>query len=192
MKRKTKIIFTLLFTLTLLASLTLFSFASEREVTNVDQTVFGGIYDVLSENADKIFSLLAFIGALILSFTYKKGLFPFIEKALSRLTGAVSTLREETEKSNAGANAVIAEITKKLAASESILNEFGSKIVSLEKKLKDAELLNNKTEEFRLVMLAEVEMIYDIFASSSLPEYQKEKVAEAYLKMKQALSEKEG
>ena len=41
-------------------------------------------------------------------------------------------------------------------------------------------------------MLAEVEMIYNIFISSSLPQYQKDKVGEAYSKMKEKLSGKEG
>jgi len=191
MKKKTKILVTLFFTLTFFSCLALFAFASEGEVTKEEENVFASIYEYLERNADKIFSLLAFLGAIILSFAYKKGLFPFVEKAMTALSGAVKSLKEETEKSNKGTDSFMEELTKKLAISETVLSEFGQKLSSLEEKLSEAALLKDKNEEFRLVMLAEVEMIYDIFTSSSLPDYQKEKLGEAYLKMKRALAEKE-
>ena len=58
--------------------------------------------------------------------------------------------------------------------------------------MESATAVADKTEELRRVMLAEVEMIYGIFISSSLPQYQKDRVGEAYSKMKEMLKEKEG
>lgn len=230
MKKKTKILIALFFTLLLLSSAATLSFASESGETdgesqldsapetnenpsekpngasgenpnekpdgslngNTDENVFDIAYGFFTENADKIFSCLAFIGALILSFAYKKGLFPFVEKALSSLGGAVKALREETEKNSLEKNEFMKKLSEKLLASEKILEGSSRKISELEEKLSEAMALGDKTEEFRAVMLAEVEMIYDIFTSSSLPQYQKDKVGEAYLRMKRALGEKEG
>ena len=84
------------------------------------------------------------------------------------------------------------KISEKLALTENILSDAKTKISELEEKLSEAMATNDKTEEFRAVMLAEVEMIYNIFISSSLPQYQKDKVGEAYARMKQALGGKEG
>ena len=215
MKKKTKILIALFFTLTMLASAVTFSFASENgsiealedfnsapektegetaEISGekTEENVFDIAFAFCKENADKIFSCLAFIGALILSFAYKKGLFPFVEKALSSLTAVVKSLRDETEKSSAEKNDFMEKISEKLKASEEILEGSSRKISELEEKLSEAMALSDKTEEFRAVMLAEVEMIYDIFISSSLPQYQKDKVGEAYMKMKRTLGEKEG
>jgi hypothetical protein len=189
MKKKTKILLTLVFTLLFITSFAVFSFAKEEAAEEAN--VFSELYRTAADNADKIFSLLAFVGALALTFAYKKGLFPFVEKALASLAKSVGALKEEADKSNTGVNNFIEDLTKKLALSENVLKEYGEKLKALEKKLDEANLLNDKTQELRCVLTAEVEMIYEIFANSSLPEYQKEKVGEAYLKMKRALAEKE-
>ncbi len=156
------------------------------------KNVFSALYEFALENADKIFSCLAFIGALVLSFAYKKGLFPFVEKALSSLTSAVKSLREEAEKSAAQNDAFTKALNEKLALSESALNSAENKLSELREKLSEAMEQSGRTEELRAVMLAEVEMIYNIFISSSLPQYQKDRVGEAYSKMKEMLKEKEG
>ena len=83
-------------------------------------------------------------------------------------------------------------VTEKLALSERMLKESEEKLQDLDKKLSETMKTGDKTDELRCVMLAEVEMIYDIFISSSLPQYQKDKVGEAYSKMKEMLKEKEG
>ena len=211
MKKKTKLLITLLLFAAFLTALSISAFASEPyeaetdstaadesetgeacEAAQTEENAFALLYGFAVDNADKIFSCLAFIGALILSFAYKKGLFPFVEKALSSLTGAVKSLREESEKSSTENSVFLKSVTEKLAESESILENASAKIAELEEKLCDALKLNEKTDEFRAVMLAEVEMIYNIFISSSLPQYQKDKVGEAYSKMKEKLSGKEG
>ena len=157
-----------------------------------DESIFGELYAFALENADKIFSCLAFIGAVILSFAYKKGLFPFVEKALSSLTGAVKQLREESEKSAFQNDEHIKALTEKLKISEAFLSSAEEKLSCLEAEMKSATALADKTEELRRVVLAEVEMIYGIFISSSLPQDQKDRVGEAYSKMKEMLKEKEG
>ena len=188
MKKRTKILTAFLIILTLISCFAISCFATDGE-NQVDggENFFTSLYSTIYENADKIFSILAFIGAIIISIAYKKGLFPFVEKALSALTGTVSTLREETEKNNTENLAFISELTKKLTTAEGMLKGFEQKIKALEEKLSEASLIKDKNEEFRSVMLAEVEMLYDIFISSSLPQYQKDKVGEAYLKMKAKL-----
>ncbi len=192
MKKKTKILIGIAFTLTLLSLLAVSSFASEEIQSAAEEVgVFAEIYAYLYANADKIFSLLAFIGALIISFSYKKGLFPFVEKGLSALAASVKSLREETEKNKIDKESFMDEVAKALSESENALNASLEKLSSLEAELAKAALIGKKTEEFRQVLLAEVEMIYDIFTSSSLPQYQKDKVGEAYLRMKRSLDGQE-
>lgn len=219
MTKKTKIFIIFALTLALLLSLGTFALASEPEDLSVTdsseseapsenisdniadepstdsdgskENIFDTLYGFLTQNADKIFSCLAFIGALILSFAYKKGLFPFVKNAISSLTGVVKSLREESEKGALANSQFMEDVSKKLALSESILKGAEEKISELEKKLSEAYEKQDKTEELRAVMLAEVEMIYNIFISSSLPQYQKDKVGEAYGKMMETLKGKE-
>lgn len=192
MKKKTKILIAFALSVIFIVSFSVFSFASEADGADGErESVFSLIYGFALENADKIFSLLAFIGAIILSFAYKKGLFPFVEKALSSLGAAVSSLREESEKNASLGNAFMEDLKNKLGASEAALENAEKRLSLLEEKISMANALSEKSDQLRAVMLAEVEMIYEIFISSSLPQYQKDRVGEAYLKMKSALLSEE-
>ena len=192
MKKKTKILTTLFIATILIFSFSIFAFANESTVsTAAEENLFTQLYGFACENSDKIFSFLAFIGALILSFAYKRGLFPFVERALKSLSSSVSNIRDAAEKTNSENSEFLTEIKNALAVSEKILKGFEDKLSELEEKISIAAMSSDKTEELRLVMLAEVEMIYDIFNTSSLPQYQKDKVGEAYLRMKKALTSKE-
>lgn len=192
MKKKTKILIAFALSVIFIASFSVFSFASESDGADGErESVFSLVYGFALENADKIFSLLAFIGAIILSFAYKKGLFPFVRKALSSLGAAVSSLREESEKNASLGNAFMEDLKNKLGASEAALENAEKRLSLLEEKISMANALSEKSDQLRAVMLAEVEMIYEIFISSSLPQYQKDRVGEAYLKMKSALLSEE-
>ena len=192
MKKKTKILIAFALSVIFIASFSVFSFASEADGANGErESVFSLVYGFALENADKIFSLLAFIGAIILSFAYKKGLFPFVRKALSSLGAAVSSLREESEKNASLGNAFMEDLKNKLGASEAALENAEKRLSLLEEKISMANAVSEKSDQLRAVMLAEVEMIYEIFISSSLPQYQKDRVGEAYLKMKSALLSEE-
>ena len=192
MKKKTKILIAFALSVIFIASFSVFSFASEADGADGErESVFSLVYGFALENADKIFSLLAFIGAIILSFAYKKGLFPFVQKALSSLGAAVSSLREESEKNASLGNAFMEDLKNKLGASEAALEKAEKRLSLLEEKISMANALSEKSDQLRAVMLAEVEMIYEIFISSSLPQYQKDRVGEAYLKMKSALLSEE-
>ena len=188
MKRTTKF-FILIFALAfILSSFVTVASASDGEA---EEGVFDMAYKAIYENADKIFAVLAFLGSLIIAYSYKKGLFPFVEKALAKLSGAVGTLKEETDKASLESQGFIAAISEKLGETEKYIAAFGEKFKTLEEKLEKAEALKGENEKFRAVMLAEVEMFYEIFISSSLPQYQKDRVGEAYTKMKSALCGRE-
>ena len=131
MKKKTKILIAFALSVIFIVSFSVFSFASEADGADGErESVFSLVYGFALEHADKIFSLLAFIGAIILSFAYKKGLFPFVQKALSSLGAAVSSLREESEKNASLGNAFMEDLKNKLGASEAAL-ENAEKRLSL-------------------------------------------------------------
>ena len=186
---KKKILTCIILAALLLSAFAVSAFANEGELATEGEeaNAFAQLYEFSVANADKIFSLLAFLGALILTVAYKKGLFPFVEKALLSLTAAVKSLREENALGEEKNIEFIKSLDEKLALSEKTLENALIKLSTLENELKNSAEACSKTEEFRSVLLAEVEMIYDIFISSSLPQYQKDKVGEAYAKMKRSL-----
>ena len=189
MKKKTKILITLMLFVLVATSLTLSCFATEESSPAPAEggNVFAELYAFFEANADKVFAILAFIGTLILSFAYKKGLFPFVKKALASISLAVKSLGEEAKKNETALGDFSKALALQLEKSEAAINDALTRLEGLEAELLKSAQYAERAEQFRAVLSAEVEMIYDVFMTSSLPQYQKDKVGEAYLKMKEAL-----
>lgn len=187
MTKGRKFITVVLLALVLALSLSISAFALEGDAESTEENGFTMIYGLICENADKIFSVLAFLGSLIIAFAYKRGLFPFIEKALGALSGAVGKLKEETEKSESSKSAFMAEINSAISKCDTMISAFSERLSVIEENLSGTAGLKDEGEAFKAIMLSEIEMLYEIFMSSSLPQYQKDRVGESYLRMKAKL-----
>ena len=155
------------------------------------ESVFGAVYDQLVINADKILSALAFLASLILTFSYKKGLYPIVKATLSRLTGAVKEISERAEGMAESSDENAKLIYEKIEESEKILNTLSSNVSELEGELKKLEEKKSTEESFKIILRAQVDMLYEIFMSSSLPQYSKDAVGEKIGAMKAALCSEE-
>lgn len=192
MKRKNKILITLILTFSLFTILAIGTFAAEDGTVPApdiaeEKNAFELFFDTALENADKIFSLLAFSGTVLVAFAYKKGLFPFVEKALSALSGSVKKLREEINEKEKLGEGVKKELENKLSECDGLITSLREGLASLDEKLGTYAENKNTNESVKAIMLAEVEMLYEIFMSSSLPQYQKDRVGECFSRMKSAL-----
>ncbi len=167
------------------------AFANEADTgTDEEKNVFESLYSEISEHSDKIFSALAFVGSLLLIFTYRKGMLPILKGGIASLTSSVSHLKEEAKKSGELSESEIKNATEKLEKAENILGALSERLTKLGDELEEAKAEQKKNADIKIIIEYQIDMLYEIFMSSSLPLYQKEAVGEKISAMKEKLSGK--
>ena len=159
----------------------------------LSENVFSEIFEQIKSYATEIFCAMTFIGSLILAYAYKKGLLPLIEKTLLSIGSSVSKIKERTESGAVATEELGASITAKLENSEALVNNMIDKIGEMNAELsqiKTSELeRTDNCKELSIIVSTQIDMLYDIFMSSALPQYQKDAVGEKVAKMKEMLKE---
>ncbi len=193
-----KFLFISLIILTLVSVFSVCCFAASDEVAEdvyageqadvEEENFFEIIYEEFLKHSDKLLSALAFVASLLVVFAYKKGLIPIIKASLSALGATVSSLKNESEKVSAEAGAAILSATEKLSAAEDVINALGKRLESIEQQLNLANENQLKGESVYTVISAQIDMLYEVFMSSSLPAYQKDSVGERIAEMKKSLA----
>ena len=157
-----------------------------------DEIGVDALYTWFSENAGNVLSLFSLITTLFLAVTYKRGLLPKFSTALTRVSDGVKEMKATSENASEGflkvlegLKGVCERIEMNYAALEERINELTEGLESVE----DAK---RERERMKIIMLAEIEMLYDIFTSSSLPQYAKEEVGIKIADMRAALGAGEG
>ena len=157
---------------------------------------FEKVYSEVSEYASEILCALTFTGSVFLAFAYKKGLLPLVEKSLITIGNAVTKIKENTKESTEISSQLGVNIDGRLSETQELISKLAERIGSLEETL--GRGLENENEarlegkQLRLVVDAQIDMLYDIFMSSALPQYQKDAVGERIAKMKGAIRENAG
>lgn len=185
---------TLILLLSIIFVFTLFGVAASAEYTDGEEAeanIFETVYTEALKHSDKILSALAFSASLILAVVYKKGLLPLIKGALSALTSSVDSLKEETESASLAAKRSIEDSSARLESSQMLLKSLTERLEAIEKEL-SANDEESMRRDIKRVMSAQVDMLYEIFMSSSLPAYQKESVGEKISEMKKSLTLSDG
>ena len=152
-----------------------------------EKNSFEEIYGLAVSNADKLFALLAFIASLLVGFAYKKGLIPFVKTALGALGNGVTLLKEETKRAEEAASLALSSAENKLAAAEKNVALALEKLSLIEADLASSREGALRDNELRLILRSQIELLYEIFMSSSLPSYQKDAIGERVAEMKKAL-----
>ena len=152
---------------------------------------FVAVYSAFSDYVPEILSALAFIGSLVLAFFYKKGLLPVVKASLTGLTGIVRDVKLKAEENETISRELSNTLKERLAAAEGVLGGLRDKFTELEAALSCAEERSLDREKMTLIMTTQIELLYDIFMSSSIPQFQKEIVGESVAKMKEALKDDE-
>ena len=147
-----------------------------------EETTFKEVYDLVAENSGKILSLLSFIGTLFIALIYKKALLPGLKKVTASVTDALGAIKEETEKTELSATECQTELKSLSKATEKLC----SNIEELESCLCPEKAEKQRQTLYTLIS-GQIDLLYDIFMSSSLPEYKKEDVGCRIAKMKEVL-----
>ena len=153
-----------------------------------ESNVFELAYDEIVRHSDKILSALAFISSLVLAFAYNKGLLPVLRGALDKLQGVVTGIRDSAQTSASVTEDAVSKIEGQLESASAVIVRVADSISSLESRLTAIEE-GNEGKILNTVMRSQVDMLYEIFMSSSLPQYQKEVVGERISEMRKSLAE---
>jgi hypothetical protein len=158
----------------------------EKEADVPTENSFSRIYEFINENSDKLLSLCSFIGTLVIALLYKNGFIPGLKRATASVSEALNRIKEESER--------IAKGTQSNdVALEKLLDQTQMQIKAIEAMCDNTnrESLESERRVIRALMSEEVELLGDIFMSSSLPDYKKEEVGVRLNKLRETIKNEE-
>ncbi len=161
---------------------------AEKATVTEEASIFDEIYLRLTENADKIFAALAFVGTMIVSFAYKKGLLPLLGNAIAYLKGSVESIKESGTALAKNTDDRFVSLCENM---QSVLEGNTATARSIEKineRLDGFDTMTEKYDTMQVVLNSQIDMLYAIFMSSALPQYQKEEVGNKINRMKEELA----
>lgn len=193
MKKILLILFALALTLTL--SITAFGAegeaTSETEVIANEENIFTALYVWASDNAGEIFSLLTLVSSALLTFTYKKGLLPKLGGALGKISGAVGNISKNTETALNSLGESYGSIKDTLSIVSGMCEGLSDEVSELSARLDESADSKGELEKMKIILSSQVDMLYEIFISSALPQFAKEAVAERVNVMRRMLTGEE-
>ncbi len=148
---------------------------------------FAALLEAFRDYLPEILGVLTFTGSLVLAFLYKRGLIPIVKASLSTLTGIVGEVKEQAESDKLLSQEQSEALKERLGKTEMTLSLLTDSFEELSSQLSSAEERSLDRASLTALMTTQVELLYDIFMSSSIPQFQKELVGESVAKMKEAL-----
>ena len=154
---------------------------------NGAESGFEQVYNTVLTHISEILSLFAFIGSLICAVIYKSGLMPLMEKGLTGLKNAAVKIKEATDRAESDNKESINGISGRITELEEAVSDMSEAFVGLREALSGLE--DQKAHQMKLdtILGGELDMLYDIFMTSSLPQYQKDAVNKRIVEMKEVV-----
>ena len=167
-------------------------YESNDDNTSNTENKFKEIYDIAMTHASEILSLCAFIGSLACAVIYKSGLLPMVENGLKSIRNATAKIKEVTDRAELDSKTSLCNISSRIDVLEKTLDNATEALSTLAKRLEEIGAQRDYQEKISNLLGGEIDMLYDIFMSSNLPEYEKTRVGERVAKLKKDLNENEG
>lgn len=145
------------------------------------------LLDGLERYTPEILSAMALVSSLLLLLGYKRGFLPLLQGGLGKLCGAVRELGAQTEAHRASADGLASDVSERIRKTESHLSTVGETLRQLEDKLPCAAETERHLRDVETVLLSQVDMLYELFLSTSLPQYRKDGIGERVSAMRAAL-----
>ena len=168
---------------------------SEENTVKVDNgaesNLFSLIYDLIISGADEIFSAIACALSFALMLIYKKGMMPTLEGGVRSLAAGVKGIGEKASEIKSTTDSFATDIRDRLTATERTLEALADGLGKLTATLDEREKNSYSADDLTTVMLAEIDMLYEIFNSAELPQYIKDRVGERIAEMKKTLEKRD-
>ena len=159
--------------------------AAQAEKEDVaEKNLFLSLYDRICEHLPELFSALSLVGACIIAFCYKRGLLPILRDGI----GAIGSATKEWGRTAEGYAKESKDICENVNDSVHFIGlcveKMQSSLATVESQIDAIKTKKEESEIFRELMRGQVDMLYDIFLCSSLPQFEKERVGKRVEEMK--------
>lgn len=151
------------------------------------QNPFAMMFDTVKDYATEIFCSLSLVCSLVLAYCYKRGLIPLLTGGLNSLSGVIKSVKESTERGEGETRELAKIVTARLCEAESALDIITASIGDLSARLDALSEDKQEKEQMKVILGAQVDMLYSIFMTSALPQYQKDEVGARIAAMREAL-----
>ena len=145
------------------------------------------MFEAVKYYATEIFCSLSLACSLILAYCYKRGLIPLLSSGLNSLSGVVKSVKESTERGEGETRELSKIVTARLTEAENALDIITASVTDLGARLDELKEDKDEKAEMKIILGAQVDMLYSIFMTSALPQYQKDEVGARIASMRQAL-----
>ena len=152
---------------------------------------FEVFWDTVKAYATEIFCAMTFVGSLVLAYAYKCGLIPIIKGGIGALSTTVAGIRESAERGEKKTDELGRTVAERLQNAETTLGGISEILSLMTEKLDRLEADGDEKRKLRIVMNAEVDMLYSVFMTSALPQYQKDEIGLRIAKMREVLANDE-
>lgn len=149
---------------------------------------FEAAFEAIISYSSEIFSALAFVGTLIVAHFYKKGTLPMLRTALSNVSKALTSVSDKTDGALLPIKEHVAGIEGALEETATVMEKVSASLEKVEDELQAVKESRGERETYKTIMLSQIDMLYDIFMSSALPQYKKDEIGEKIGAMKAELS----
>ena len=158
-----------------------------------DATISKQIKDLLSEHIGEIFCTLTFVGSCLTAILYKKGLMPSVSNSLALINKNASSVFKRIYEYSENTDTMVSDLCHKTENALACISDFSEKVLSVTKDTKELSnevgKIESDGEKLKKIITMQNEMLYTIFMSSSIPQYQKDSIGEVYEKIKRLSSE---
>ncbi len=155
--------------------------------TQVEKNGFAMIYEALFSHASELLSALSLLATLVIGYFYKRGLIPSVKGVLGGISGTVGRMKESADKEIEARRIDSEKLGERLTELSLAIESQGKTVESLEGRLISAEEYQKQKERLNLLLNSQVDMLYNIFISSSLPQYQKDAMSSKINEMRKEL-----
>jgi polyhydroxyalkanoate synthesis regulator phasin len=157
-----------------------------------EKNSFEEVYSLLMSHISEILSLAAFVGSLVIAVLYKSGLMPLVEKGLSAISKTAQKIKEVTELGEGKRQEDYAALKGSVTSLEEKLTNMKNAISEYSDRLEAKESAEKREHRMEALTEGVLDLLYEIFMTSALPEYEKARVGEKVAKMKEVISTYEG
>lgn len=161
---------------------------SETEGVTDEDSFFSLLFDAIASYSSEIMSALSLIGSLIIAFAYKSGLTPMLRGALGGMMNSVNALKEGVAEGDARLDKMNEALNARLAENEKSIDEMSRLMPELSELARAASAEDGMKRELSILLTEQINMLYDIFMSSGLPQYRKDEVGERVAVMRRLIA----
>lgn len=189
-----KTLLTLCLCLSLLLVLPLAAYASEANASVQSENAvqesgfFLLLYDRIASHLPEIFSALSLLGAAIIGFTYKRGLLPALRDGIGSIGEATKEWGRSAENHTKNIEEICENVNNSIHFIEDFAKKTSASLKNCEEKISMLDDQKKENEKLGILMNAQVDLLLDVFLSSSLPQFEKERVCKRAEEMKAALA----